>query len=131
MMPLVNLIGVQSRALDGFADYDGAQLRRAQIAKSSLKFSYCRTTTGNDDNIIEAAIDHAPAKFSHHHYRCSRQRKRMNFHGMVTWTPPIPARRKFTGVRSRSCVVFVRDYKLATCFDVREGEILRRALFSL
>src|ERR1039458_9199200 len=36
------------------AHHDRTQLRRTQIGETALKLSHCRTTTRNDDNIIES-----------------------------------------------------------------------------
>ena len=51
---LVDLIGVQSGALHGFAHHDRTELRSTQIGKTALEFSHRCSTTGNDDNIIES-----------------------------------------------------------------------------
>src|SRR5205085_3158161 len=49
----IHLLRIELRPLHGFTDNQCTQLRRAQIGKRSLEFSNGRTTSGNDDGILE------------------------------------------------------------------------------
>src|ERR1700733_670641 len=48
----VHLLGIDVGAVHGFANDDGAELRRGKIGETSLKFSHRRATAGDDDNLI-------------------------------------------------------------------------------
>ena len=50
---LVNLRNLDTRALDGFAHRDGAELRSGEIGEAALKFSYGSAAAGDDDNIVK------------------------------------------------------------------------------
>ena len=50
---LVDLRGIDAGALDGLANRDGAELRRAEIGEAALKFSDGGAAAGDDDNIVK------------------------------------------------------------------------------
>ena len=49
---LVNLLGIDVSAVDGFAHGDGAELRRGEIGETSLKFSDSSATARDDNNLV-------------------------------------------------------------------------------